>query len=89
MVEPSKTKSLSITIRCYALPSEGSPRFEWGRTFAQECPEGTTLRFIIQELLGPRAEVGLVAVNGKLERDWHALLAEGDHVDIFPLMEGG
>lgn len=85
----SEKETISITIRCYVPLQKSSNPFELGEVFSQQYPKETTLKDLIGHLLGDSAKVGLIAVNRKLAEKMEIILKEGDHVDIFPLLEGG
>ena len=89
MHDRPKEEGVRCTIRSYVYPVNPPPHFDLGKPLTQEYPDGTTLRAVIEDLLGDSGPVGLIAVNGKLVTEWEATLDHGDYVDIFPLLGGG
>ena len=85
----SEKETICITVRCYVPRDEASGSFEIGKTMHQRYPKETTLNDVMGRLGIDSVEIGLVAVNRRLAERMDLLLADGDHVDIFPLLQGG
>jgi sulfur carrier protein ThiS len=82
--------TISITIRCYVIPSHPPQDFDLGKTFSQQIPCASTLKWLTHSLLGAStARISLIAVNGKLIEKGETILNEGDHIDVFPVVGGG
>jgi molybdopterin synthase sulfur carrier subunit len=72
-----------LTIKLFATFRKG--RFE---AAPRECPPGTTVGEIVDELGIARDEIGVLLVSGRHAELEH-VPAEGDTVAIFPLLGGG
>jgi molybdopterin converting factor small subunit len=74
---------MQITINLFATLRKN--RFESDR---RQCPEGTTVQSILNDLSIPESEAAIIFVNGR-----HAgpdtFLLEKDTVSIFPPIGGG
>jgi molybdopterin synthase sulfur carrier subunit len=76
-------KPMTVTVRLFAA-------FQKGRFAAQarEYPAATTVEEIVNDLLIPRVEVGILLVNGRHVAFDHCP-ADGDVLAIFPVIGGG
>ncbi|HSD22103.1 MAG TPA: MoaD/ThiS family protein [Anaeromyxobacter sp.] len=72
-----------LTIKLFATFQKG--RFEAAQ---RECPPGTTLGKIVDELGIAREEIGVLLVSGRHAELEH-VPATGDTIAIFPLLGGG
>ncbi len=57
--------------------------------FPMPIVEGETVLSLIEKLKIPRAEIGLIVVNGNAKKDLKTVLRPGDKVKIFGLVGGG
>jgi sulfur-carrier protein len=74
---------MPLTIKLFATFQKG--RFDVAR---RECPPGTTLAAIVDELGIPREEIGVLLVGGRHAELEH-VPGPDDTVSIFPLLGGG
>jgi molybdopterin synthase sulfur carrier subunit len=74
---------MGVMIKLFATFQKG--RFA---TQQRECPPGTTIATLVDELGIARAEIGVLLVGGR-HADLEHVAAAGDTIAIFPLLGGG
>jgi len=77
---------ISITIRLHGFLDRRSPA--GGEWLSLQLPAGALAGEALDRLGVPRGAVGLLLVNGQ-RGDTDTPLADGDRVEIFPLLGGG
>jgi molybdopterin converting factor small subunit len=77
---------ISITIRLHGFLDRQSPT--GGDWLSLQLPAGARAGEALDRLGVPRGAVGLLLVNGQ-RSDTDTPLADGDRVEIFPLLGGG
>jgi molybdopterin converting factor small subunit len=77
---------ISITIRLHGFLDRQSPA--GGEWLSQQLPTGARAGETLDRLGVPRGAVGLLLVNGQ-RSDTDTPLADGDSVEVFPLLGGG
>ncbi len=78
-----------IEIRLYATLGRYRPELKVGEPLFLNLDQGTTVKRVLQEVLGiPTEVVKTVFVNG-IYRGLDHVLADGDRVGIFPPVAGG
>lgn len=78
-----------VMIRAFIPPNEAVEGFRLGEPFELNLIDGTTLKELIQRIFSKnKGRIGLMAINGKIAQD-HAVLLEGDKIDLYSLLEGG
>ncbi|MBT9163624.1 MAG: hypothetical protein DDT24_00540 [Chloroflexi bacterium] len=78
-----------IEIRLYATLRRYRPELKVGEPLYLNLDEGTTVKRVLQEVLGlPTEVVKTVFVNG-IYRELDHVLVDGDRVGIFPPVAGG
>ncbi|MCL0065377.1 MoaD/ThiS family protein [Dehalococcoidia bacterium] len=80
---------IEIEIRLYATLRGYRPELKVGEPLFLNLDEGTTVKRVLEDVLGiPTKVVKLIFVNG-IHRDLDHVMADGDRVGIFPPVGGG
>ncbi len=53
-----------------------------------ECPQGTSIRQVVERLQLPEQILGIVLING-VHADFEDLLRDGDSLTLLPIVDGG
>jgi molybdopterin converting factor small subunit len=80
---------IEIEIRLYATLRRYRPELKVGEPLFMSLEEGTTLKRVLEEVLGiPMEVIKVVLVNG-IYRELDYVLEDDDRVGIFPPVAGG
>lgn len=81
--------AIVVTVRTF-IPALNPPAgYVFGEPFPMELPQGLTARELAERILAKNIDqLGITAVNGKVAQP-HAVLSQGDRIDLFALIEGG
>lgn len=74
---------MQITVKLFA-----SFRLKWFKEAVKDCPPGTEIMDIVNEIRIPDHEIGIVLINGQ-HASLRDTLHDGDVVSLMPLMGGG
>jgi sulfur carrier protein ThiS len=80
---------ITVIVRSFIPLLEPSEGFNLGEPFKITIPEGMTSGELAQKILSKNVnQLGIVAVNGKKASE-NTILAEGDKIDLYALLDGG
>ena len=80
---------ITVTVRSFIPPQESVKGYELGRPFKIEMPRGITLEGLAQRILSKNInQLGIMAVNGEVSQK-NLVLAPGDKIDLYALLDGG
>jgi len=80
---------IAIEVRLYATLRTFRPELKVGEPIFLKVDEGTTVRRVLEEVLGIPAEVVKAVFVNDTYRELDRVLADGDRVGAFPAVGGG
>jgi sulfur carrier protein ThiS len=81
--------SIVVTVRSFVPALHPPAGYIFGEPFQMELPNGITAQELAARILAKNIDqLGITAINGKAAPG-HAVLSQGDRVDLFALIEGG
>ncbi len=81
--------SIVVTVRSFVPALNPPPGYRFGEPFPMELPRGITARELAERILARNIDqLGITAIHGKVAQP-HAVLSQGDRIDLFALIEGG
>ena len=81
--------SITVTVRSFVPALHPPAGYVFGEPFQLQLPRGITAKELAEGILARNIDrLGITAINGKAAPG-HAVLFQGDRVDLFALIEGG